>query len=171
MDENFDNSENSINGTLKLFSEADIKTVFMTLETSLGGIKNEEAVNRLEKFGLNEISKEKVKPWYIQLLLAFLNPFNFILGTLAFVSLFTDVIFAKETECSWISIILIITMILISSLIKFIQEYRSSKTAEKLKNLIVTKVTVIRDNLPMEIDIKFLVQGDIRFVSSKDLFI
>ena len=85
--ENFDNSENSINGTLKLFSEADIKTVFMTLETSLGGIKNEEAISRLEKFGLNEISKEKVKPWYIQLLLAFLNTFNFILGTLAFVSL------------------------------------------------------------------------------------
>lgn len=91
--------------------------------------------------------------------------------TLAFISLFTDIIFAKETERSWISIILIITMILISSLIKFIQEYRSSKTAEKLKNLIVTKVTVIRDNLPMEIDIKFLVHGDIRFVSSKDLFI
>lgn len=70
-------------------------------------------------------------------------------------------------------------MILISSLIKFIQEYRSSKTAEKLKNLIVTKVTVVRDNLPMEIDIKTLVPGDIvklsagdiRIVSSKDLFI
>ncbi|MGL5279187.1 MAG: HAD-IC family P-type ATPase, partial [Cetobacterium sp.] len=184
MYENFDHSENSINGTLKLFSEADIKTVFMTLETSLTGIKNEEATSRLEKFGLNEISKEKVKPWYIQLLLAFLNPFNFILGTLAFVSLFTDVIFAKETERSWISIILIVTMVLISSFIKFIQEYRSSKTAEKLKNLIVTKVTVIRDNLPMEINIKSLVPGDIvkltagdivpgdiRIVSSKDLFI
>lgn len=182
--ENFDNSSNSISGTLKLFSEADIKTVFMTLETSLEGIKNEEAISRLEKFGLNEISKEKVKPWYIQLLLAFLNPFNFILGTLAFVSLFTDVIFAKETERSWISIILIITMILISSFIKFIQEYRSSKTAEKLKNLIITKVTIIRDNLPLEVDIKTLVPGDIvkltagdiipgdiRIVSSKDLFI
>ena len=184
MYENFDNSENNIKGTLKLFSEADIKTIFLTLETSLEGIKNDEARDRLERFGLNEISKEKIKPWYIQLLLAFLNPFNFILGTLAFVSLFTDVIFAKETERSWISIILIITMILISSLIKFIQEYRSSKTAEKLKNLIVTKVTVIRENLPMEIDIKTLVPGDvvkltagdivpgdIRIISSKDLFI
>ncbi len=182
--ENFDNSENSIKGTLKLFSEADIKTIFMSLETSSEGIKNNEAIDRLEKFGKNEISKEKVKPWYIQLLLAFLNPFNFILGTLAFVSLFTDVIFAKETDRSWISIILIITMILISSLIKFIQEYRSSKTAEKLKNLIVTKVTVIRENLSMEIDIKTLVPGDIvkltagdiipgdiRIISSKDLFI
>lgn len=182
--ENFDNSENSIKGTLKLFSEADIKTIFMSLETSSEGIKNSEAIDRLEKFGKNEISKEKVKPWYIQLLLAFLNPFNFILGTLAFVSLFTDVIFAKETDRSWISIILIITMILISSLIKFIQEYRSSKTAEKLKNLIVTKVTVIRENLSMEIDIKTLVPGDIvkltagdiipgdiRIISSKDLFI
>ncbi len=61
----YENFDNSINGTLKLFSEADIKTVFMTLETSLGGIKNKEAINRLEKFGLNEFSKEKVKPWYI----------------------------------------------------------------------------------------------------------
>ncbi|MCQ8211039.1 magnesium-translocating P-type ATPase [Cetobacterium somerae] len=184
MYENFDNSESNIKGTLKLFSEADIKTIYLTLESSLDGIKNDEANRRLETFGFNEITKEKVKPWYIQLLLAFLNPFNFILGLLAFVSLFTDVIFANETERSWISIILILTMILISSFIKFIQEYRSSKTAEKLKNLIVTKVTVIRDGISTEIDIKSLVPGDIvkltagdivpgdiRIISSKDLFI
>ena len=184
MYENFDNSESNIKGTLKLFSEADIKTIYLTLETSLNGIKNEEANSRLETFGFNEITKEKVKPWYIQLLLAFLNPFNFILGLLAFVSLFTDVIFANETERSWISIALILTMILISSFIKFIQEYRSSKTAEKLKNLIVTKVTVIREGISIEIDIKSLVPGDIvkltagdivpgdiRVISSKDLFI
>ena len=184
MYENFDNSESNIKGTLKLFSEADIKTIYLTLETSLNGIKNEEANSRLETFGPNEITKEKVKPWYIQLLLAFLNPFNFILGLLAFVSLFTDVFFANETERSWISIILILAMILISSFIKFIQEYRSNKTAEKLKNLIVTKVTVIRDGVPVEINIKSLVPGDIvkltagdiipgdiRVISSKDLFI
>ena len=182
--ENFDNNDNNIKGTLKLFSEADINTIFISLKTSSEGIQNEEADYRLKEFGLNEISREKVKPWYTQLFLAFLNPFNFILGTLALVSLFTDVIFAKESERSWISIILIITMILISSIIKFIQEYRSSKTAEKLKNLIITRVTVIRDNLPLEIDIKNLVPGDIvkltagdiipgdiRILSSKDLFI
>ncbi|WP_432205114.1 magnesium-translocating P-type ATPase [Cetobacterium somerae] len=184
MYENFDFSETNIKGALKLFSEADIRTIYLTLETSLEGIKNTEAKERLEKFGPNEISKEKVIPWYIQLLMAFLNPFNFILGTLAFVSLFTDVIFAKETDRSWVSILLIITMILISSLIKFIQEYRSSKTAEKLKNLIVTNVTVVRGGIVLEIDIKSLVPGDIvkltsgdiipgdiRIISSKDLFI
>lgn len=184
MYENFDNNDNNIKGTLKLFSEADINTIFISLKTSSEGIQNEEADYRLKEFGLNEISREKVKPWYTQLFLVFLNPFNFILGTLALVSLFTDVIFAKESERSWISIILIITMILISSIIKFIQEYRSSKTAEKLKNLIITRVTVIRDNLPLEIDIKNLVPGDIvkltagdiipgdiRILSSKDLFI
>lgn len=125
--ENFDNNDNNIKGTLKLFSEADINTIFISLKTSSKGIQNEEADYRLKEFGLNEISREKVKPWYTQLFLAFLNPFNFILGTLALVSLFIDVIFAKESERSWISIILIITMILISSIIKFIQEYRSSK--------------------------------------------
>lgn len=90
----------------------------------------------------------------------------------------------SKHDQSWFSIVLIFSIILVSSLIKFFQEYNSSKTAEALKNLITTTINVIRDNTSEEINMKKLVPGDIvkltagdiipadiRVISSKDLFL
>ncbi|MGL5350249.1 MAG: magnesium-translocating P-type ATPase [Cetobacterium sp.] len=181
---NPENSGHDSSSILKLFSQANVETIFSTLNTSLSGLSKAQCETLLKDIGINEIVKEKVKPWYTQLFLAFINPFNLILSILAGVSFFTDIIFAQKHNQSWFSIILIFSMILISSLIKFVQEYKSSKTAEALKNLITTTVSVIRDNASEEINMKILVPGDIvklaagdiipadiRVISSKDLFL
>ncbi|MEG1183611.1 MAG: magnesium-translocating P-type ATPase [Cetobacterium sp.] len=176
--------EKQIKGSLKLYSEAEITTIYQELESGVEGLSSISAEKKIKKYGLNEISNQKPKVWYVQLFLAFLNPFNLILGTLAVVSVFTDIVFVKAEEKSWVSIFFILSMILISSLIKFIQEYNSSKTAQRLKGLIVTKVTVLRDGDWKEIDLKKIVPGDViklaagdivpgdlRIIKSKDLFI
>ncbi|MEG1339139.1 HAD-IC family P-type ATPase, partial [Cetobacterium sp.] len=176
--------EKQIKGSLKLYSEAEITTIYQELESGVEGLSSSTVEKKIKEYGLNEISNQKPKAWYVQLFLAFLNPFNLILGTLAIVSVFTDIIFVRVEERSWVSIFFILSMILISSLIKFIQEYKSSKTAQHLKGLIVTKVSVLRDGDWKEIDLKKIVPGDIvklaagdivpgdlRIIKSKDLFI
>ncbi|MGL4977680.1 MAG: magnesium-translocating P-type ATPase [Cetobacterium sp.] len=169
---------------MKNFATVDIEKIYEQLETSIEGLSENVIDKKIQKYGINEIVKEKQKPIYIQFLLAFVNPFNSILFVLAIMSLFTDIVLVHKKEKSWVSIVLILSMILVSSLIKFFQEYKSSKTAQSLKNLITTTVSVIRDGSLKEINIKKLVPGDIvklsagdivpgdiRVISSKDLFI
>ena len=61
-------------------------------------------------------------------------------------------------------------MILLSSLIRFWQEYRSNRAAERLKSMIKTTALVLRqDQGKKEIDIKELVPGDIVFLSAGDM--
>ncbi|MGL4989473.1 MAG: HAD-IC family P-type ATPase [Cetobacterium sp.] len=164
---------------MKNFATVDIEKIYEQLETSIEGLSENVIDKKIQKYGINEIVKEKQKPIYIQFLLAFVNPFNSILFVLAIMSLFTDIVLVHKKEKSWVSIVLILSLILVSSLIKFFQEYKSSKTAQSLKNLITTTVSVIRDGSLKEINIKKLVPGDIvklsagdiRVISSKDLFI
>ena len=90
-----ENNKHDNSPILKLFSQANIETIFSTLNTSLSGLSKTQSETLLKDIGINEIVKEKVKPWYIQLFLAFINPFNLILSILAGVSFFTDIIFAQ----------------------------------------------------------------------------
>jgi Mg2+-importing ATPase len=75
-------------------------------------------------------------------------------------------------------------MVLISVMLRFVQEFRSNQAAEKLKSMVKTTATVIRAEGKTEIDIKKLVPGDIiqlsagdmipadiRILQSKDLFV
>lgn len=167
------------------FSKMDLKNLYNLLNTSKDGITSEEANERIEKYGINEVTHEKQSPWYIQLIKSFINPFTIILITLAIISLFTDVILSSPEERSWMTVIVISTMVIVSGLLKFIQENKSSKAAEKLKSLVRTTASVVRkDTGVKEIDMSEIVPGDIvhlaagdmipgdaRIISCKDLFI
>ncbi|MDF7671478.1 magnesium-translocating P-type ATPase [Orbaceae bacterium ESL0721] len=141
------------------------------------GLTHAEAENRLEQYGKNEVAREKVPSALHQLLLAFKNPFIFVLLILAIVSFFTDYYLplksGEETDST--AIIIIITMVLLSGLLRFWQEYRSNKAAEALKSMIRTTATVLRrerQDLPekaMEIPLGDIVPGDIILLSAGDM--
>jgi len=149
------------------------------------GLHSEEAKKRLSVCGPNEIAHEKADPWYIQLIKSFINPFNVVLMLLAVISFIMDVVLAEPDEQSWEAVIIITTMVTLSGILRFIQEYRSNKSAEKLKALVKTTATVIRkDTGKHEIEMSKIVPGDIimlsagdmipadvRILSSKDLFV
>ena len=154
------------------------------LESRIAGLSAEEVRDRLEIFGLNEVVNEKAPAWYIQFLQAFIDPFIGVLFILAVVSLITDVIIQKPGERDYTTVAVISTMVLISVMLRFVQEFRSNQAAEKLKSMVKTTATVIRADGKEEIDIKELVPGDIiqlsagdmipsdiRILQSKDLFV
>ncbi len=75
-------------------------------------------------------------------------------------------------------------MVTASTLLEFFEEFRSNKAAEKLKELVATTTTVIRDGKEVQIPIKEVTLGDIvvlsagsmipadlRIIESKDIYV
>ena len=182
---NANDSTYNIMDKLTEFARWDIKKVFAKLNTSQKGLATFEAGLRLEVYGPNQIAAERPTHWFIQLIHAFFNPFSGILLFLAGISFVMDVMLATPGEQSWRSVIVISAIVTISGTLRFIQEFRSNKEAEKLKALVHTTAAVVRnDAQKQEIEMVGIVPGDIihlaagdmipadvRIVSSKDLFI
>ncbi len=156
------------------------------LESSPSGLTAEQVEERRQRYGLNEISHEKPPTWYQQLFHAFLTPFNGVLFVVSAVSLFTDVIFAAPDDRSFRTIIVLSAMVLLSTLLRFWQEFRSNQAAEELKAMVRSTTAVLRAGMerPQETPISALVPGDIvtlsagdmipadlRLISAKDLFV
>lgn len=170
---------------LKQIATGDNRHYFALLQSRMEGLTTEEAEERRRTHGPNLVAHEKAPAWWMQLFHAFISPFNAILFTIAAVSFFMDVVFVAPGQQEYKTIAVVLFMILLSSLVRFFQEFRSNRAAEKLKSMVKTTATVIRsDTGKKEIEIKELVPGDIvllsagdmipadcRIVQSKDLFV
>jgi Mg2+-importing ATPase len=156
-----------------------------TLHSHEQGLSTAEVKERFNTFGLNEVAHEKAPKWYVQFFEAFLNPFIGVLVVLAIISLITDVIIQAPADRDYTTVIVISIMVILSAMLRFVQEFRSNQAAEKLKSMVKTTATVMREQTGrQEIDIKQLVPGDVivlsagdmipadvRIMQSKDLFV
>ncbi|WP_213939067.1 magnesium-translocating P-type ATPase [Pseudomonas sp. dw_612] len=164
------------------------------LNATTDGLTDLEAQGRLARNGHNEVAHDKPPHALVQLLKALNNPFIYVLLTLAGISFFTDywlpISNGEADDADLTKVIIIMTMVSLSSLLRFWQEYRSSKSAEALKAMVRTTATVLRrehqDGKPLlrEVPMRDLVAGDIvqlsagdmipadiRLIESRDLFI
>src|SRR5215470_17708223 len=141
------------------------------LQASRSGLTEQEVEARREQYGANEVSHERPPTWYQQLFHAFITPFNGVLFAVSVVSLFSDVIFADPDDRSFRTIIVLLTMILLSTLLRFWQEFRSNKAAEELKAMVTSTAAVLRAGMdrPQELPIHDLVPGDIVYLSAGDM--
>ena len=156
----------------KLFvaSRMEADELLKKYSTTLNGYSEEIAKKLRNKYGKNEISHQKPDSIYKRLIGAFINPFTIVLFILATVSLVTDVILAAPGEKNLVTVIIICTMVLISGFLRFIQETRSNNSAEKLKAMVHTTVTVGRgDEGKKEIPLADLVPGDIVYLAAGDM--
>ena len=141
------------------------------LDARAGGLTEEQVQERLARYGGNEISHEKPPTWYTQLFRSFLTPFNAVLFAVSVVSLLTDVILAAPEDRSYRTIIVITTMVLLSTLLRFWQEFRSGSAAEELRAMVRSTTAVLRAGMasPQEMLISTLVPGDIVHLSAGDM--
>nr|WP_141671314.1 magnesium-translocating P-type ATPase [Gilliamella apicola] len=170
-------AQNSVD--IKAINEAQssLDSILAKFQSSLSGLTQESAKSRIETYGKNEVAREKVPSVLIQLLMAFNNPFIFVLLALAIVSFVTDFWLPLQNgeETDLTSIIIILTMVSLSGLLRFWQEFRSNKAAEALKSMIRTTATVLRrahkDMSPerIEIPLSEIVPGDIVYLSAGDM--
>lgn len=131
---------------------------------SSNGISSQEAENLLHKNGINQISQAKPKKWYNYFFESLFSPFNSILLGITLVLLYTDVII-PETP-SYANIIVILVLVAASTLLEFFEEFRSNRAAEKLKELVGTTTSVIRDGKEIKIPIHDVTIGDVVLLSS-----
>jgi Mg2+-importing ATPase len=157
----------------------DAAELFARLKTSSTGITEEEACERLEVFGPNEVAQEARHEWLQRLWLAIRNPLVILLSVLAIVQFAT-----AEDRTDYISGGVMLAMVVLGVSLRFVQETRADNAAAKLKAMIKVTATVLRDGQPKEVPLQQLVPGDVvklsagdmipgdvRLISAKDLFI
>jgi Mg2+-importing ATPase len=96
----------------------------------------------------------------LQFLSRFRNPLVLLLLAASLISAFT----AEVT-----SFVIIISMVVISVTLDFIQEYRAEQAAETLRHSVALKANVLRDQQAVEIHVDLLVPGDVVLLSAGDL--
>ena len=136
----------------KDYSNVEKNKVLKEFKSSLSGLNKNEAKRRLKEYGLNELPKEKKKT-KTQIFLSSLNdPIIYVLLVAALLSFVIGEI---------IDGFAILFIIIVDAIVSTVQEYRAEQNSEALKNLIKTKVKVIRENRHSEIDSSLVVPGDI----------
>ena len=154
-----------------------IKETLKSLNTTLGGLGEKEIASSRFANGNNKITHEKKKPLAKRLASAFINPFTGILFCLAFVSTITDMILpmlslfgSMPVDFDCLTTVIILTMVMISGTLRFVQESRSGNAAEKLLAMITTACTVDRrEGGTQEIPLDEAVVGDIVHLSAGDM--
>lgn len=145
-------SDKEILTKYKLLSELSKEDLLSNLKTNINGLTDNDATNKLNKYGHNIIKEEKVKKWYHFLLESCKDPFIYILAILAIInSILGDVLGA----------LIIAILAFISTTIRLIQDYSAYKFDQKLKGQIYTVANVLRNNQTKEIKTKNIVIGDI----------
>ena len=148
-----------------------------SLHTTLRGMDAENIVVSRTKYGSNKVTHEKKQSLAKRLAGAFINPFTAILFCLAVVSTMTDMVFpyfsllgSSPEDFDPLTVVIILTMVMISGTLRFVQESRSGNVAEKLLSMITTTCTVTRrDQEKIEIPMDDLVVGDIVHLSAGDM--
>ncbi|MGY4493274.1 magnesium-translocating P-type ATPase [Pseudomonas sp. TE3610] len=157
----------------------DSQALLERLGSHADGLSEAQAQDICARVGLNEVEHEQPLAWHVHLWQCYKNPFNLLLTLLAVVSFVTEDM--KAT-------LVIGSMVVLSTLLRFWQEARSNKAADALKAMVSNTATVRRRNadghMRVELPIKQLVPGDVlifsagdmipadcRLLSAKDLFV
>ena len=139
------------------------------------GLSSNEAASRLKKFGLNIIPSHKKFAWWKELAQHFKSPLIILLLIAATISF---------SVAETINATIIIVIVIASVAIDYFQERDAGNAAEKLKQAVKSRATVIRNGVEQEIqsqdicvgDIVLLNAGkiipaDVRLLIAKDFFI
>ncbi|HEU5366345.1 MAG TPA: HAD-IC family P-type ATPase [Hanamia sp.] len=165
-----------MNDDLKTIASQTKEQVLSSLQTNMdAGLTTSEADNRIKEHGLNIISSHKKEAWWQDLLQHFKSPLVILLLIAAGIS------FSISEN---INASIIILIVIASVLTDFFQERDARNAAEKLKETVKSKATVIRngaeeDILPQNLcmgDIVLLnagkiVPADVRILMAKDFFV
>lgn len=170
---------------LNTYSKLSFAELMRKLRSDFDTGLNDEDVDYLhERYGYNEIETENKNTCYRRLYESFVTPFNVILCVVVIISFFTDYYFATGKHKDLTSVVIVSMMVFLSGILDFIQDTKSSKASEKLKEMIRTTTTTLRNNNKVEVPLSDVVPGDIiilsagsiipadmRILCAKDLFI
>lgn len=146
----------------------EISEVLKSFNTSIEGISDEDVLKSRELYGNNKVTSGKKKSLFTKLAGSFINPFTAVLFTIAIISFIVDVVLPKSANP--IGVIIILTMVIISGIMRFIEETRSGNAAERLSEMVKVTAAIERKGKGIEeIALEDLVVGDIVHLSAGDM--
>jgi P-type Mg2+ transporter len=134
------------------FWSVPVEETLKRLNTDKTGLTSKEAEIRLKEQGENTIEDHKNASMVVLFLNQFKNPIVIILIIATCISAATG---------EWIDATIILSIVLASAILSFLQEYSAGNAIEELRSKVQAKTTVLRDGKPIEIPSRLIVQGDI----------
>ena len=166
------------------YAYVDMDTLFRDFHISGQGYSEEQVEESRIQYGTNRLSGRASDTVLYRLRRAFLNPFTIILFVLACISFLTDVVLASNFSRNITTVVIILCMLLISGTVRFAQELRAKRVADRLTGMIASTVLVYRSGSWSKVSSTELVVGDlvrlsagdrvpadIRLTAAKDLFV
>ena len=150
--------DNSIN--INTYWDKPTDILIEKLHSSQEGIQSSDAQERLSQYGHNSITSRKKTSWFTMLISQFKSPIILILIFATFISALVQ---------EWVDAVIILLIISASSILSFLQEYNAHNAAEKLKNQVSIKSSVIRDRTIIPIPSEEIVPGDVVVLSAGSL--
>jgi P-type Mg2+ transporter len=130
------------------------------LKSRSSGLNDSEVEALMDKYGANVALQEIRRSVFSRLAGNVKNPLVVLLSILGLVSYLTG-----DTRGT----IVIFLMVILGISLRFVQETRSDHAAEKLKAMVRTTATVLRNGVRQEIPLRELVPGDIVLLSAGDM--
>jgi P-type Ca2+ transporter type 2C len=134
--------------------------LFEFFQSSDKGLTTQKATELLQKFGPNKLTAKKRQSALSMFFEQFKNTLTVILIISSLLILFIY-FFGEKDPADLIEAGLILVIVLMITLLGFIQEYKAEKAIESLKKLLAFKAKVRRDGHEFEVDVASLVPGDI----------
>ena len=159
--------------------------LFCELNSGEEGLRAGQVDEARAFWGANATAQAAKRPAPLRLLAAFADPFTYILVFIALVSVLTDWVFADAGSRDVTTPLIIGVMVLVSGVLRFVQNEKSTVAAESLAEMIETLANVERDGdggnpIPLDEvvvgDVVHLLSGDVvpadlRIFAARDLFV
>ena len=142
------------------FWSVSVSEMLQQLETAKGGLTDDEASQRLARYGANLLKPPKRSDVLSLLLNQFKSPIILILFFATGLSFFLH---------DPVDAIIILSIVLISGLLGFWQERGASNAVAKLLSIVQIKAAVLRDGSSKEIPVEEIVPGDIVILNAGDI--
>jgi Mg2+-importing ATPase len=130
------------------------------LQASRDGLTSDEAGQRLKQYGPNTIKAQQQVTAIGLLLKQFKSPLVLILIFAAIASGFVG---------EWVDASIVLGIVLVSTLLGFVQEYTATNAVEKLRSQITIKSSPLRDGQAQTVPSEQVVPGDVVLLSAGSL--
>ncbi|WP_286336975.1 plasma-membrane proton-efflux P-type ATPase [Hydrogenimonas cancrithermarum] len=127
--------------------------------SGVGGLSSEEAAERLDKYGYNEI-EEKTESWWHRLFRRFWGPIPWMIEIAGVLSALVH---------HWEEFYIILAMLLVNAFVDFYQESKALNAIAVLKKKLARNAIVFRDGRWQKIPAREVVPGDIIKVKIGDI--
>jgi Mg2+-importing ATPase len=145
---------------LQPFWSSPSKEILDRFQATLHGLTTIEAKKRLITYGANRMKPQKRSDAFTLLISQFKSPIILILLFATGLSLFLH---------NLVDASIILSIVIISGLLGFWQEYSASNAVAKLLAIVQIKAAVLRDKKQQEIPVEDIVPGDIVILNAGDI--